>query len=56
MNNIDLIPVVYKNENGCFVKGLTYKEDILRSIKKSHVYDWEDFNAFTYLTYPPFDK
>jgi len=51
-NNIDLIPVVFQNENNCFSEGLTYKEDILNSIKFSLFYDWEDFNSFSYLIYP----
>ena len=51
-NNIDLIPVVFKNENSCFSEGLTYKNEILSSIKPSLFYDWEDFNSFKYLIYP----
>ncbi|MDR1631978.1 MAG: cytidylate kinase family protein [Dysgonamonadaceae bacterium] len=51
-NGIDLIPVTYKNGNSFFTKGLTYKENILNSIKPSLFYDWEDFNSFNYLIYP----
>jgi cytidylate kinase len=51
-NNIDLIPVIFQNENSYFVKGLTYKENILNSIKQNQFADWEDFNSFTYLIYP----
>jgi cytidylate kinase len=51
-NNIDLIPVVFQNKNSCFSEGLTYKDDILNSIKMSLFYDWEDFNSFNYLIYP----
>ena len=50
--DIDLIPVVYKNENDCFSEGLTYKDDIMSSIKQTLFYDWEDFNSFNYLIYP----
>ena len=38
-NNIDLIPVVYKNE-------------VLNSIEPSLFYEWEEFNSFNYLMYP----
>jgi cytidylate kinase len=51
-NNIDLIPVIFQSENGYSVKGLTYKEDILNSVKRNQFCDWEKFHSFTYLTYP----
>jgi cytidylate kinase len=51
-NNMDLIPVIYKNENSFTSGGLTYKGGILESIKSSLFYDWEDFNSFKYLIYP----
>jgi len=51
-SNMDLIPVVFQNENSCFSEGLTYKDHILNSIKLSLCYDWEDFNSFKYLIYP----
>ena len=52
INKIDLIPVIYQDENACFSKGLSYKTEILNSIKLSLFYDWEDFNSFKYLIYP----
>jgi len=51
-NNIDLIPVVFQNPDGCFGKGTTYKEEVLKSIKESQFYDWENLNSFNYLIYP----
>jgi len=51
-NNIDLIPVVYRSENGCHSDGLTYKDHILNTVKQSYFRDWEGFNSFAYLTYP----
>jgi cytidylate kinase len=51
-NNIDLIPVVYKDENSSFTKDLTYKEKIQNSKRPTHFYDWEDFNSFNFLVYP----
>ena len=54
INNVNLIPIIYQNENNCISKGLTYKESILNSIEQSLFYEWENFNSFTYLMYPKF--
>jgi hypothetical protein len=51
-DNMDLIPVVYKSENSCSANGLTYKDDIPNSIEPGWFRDWEEFNSFSYLTYP----
>jgi len=51
-NGIDLISAAYKSENSRSPKGLTYKEDILNSIKPDWFHEWEDFNSFNYLIYP----
>ena len=51
-NNIDLIPVIYQNENSCFIKGLTYKDEIKKLIKPSQFYDWENCHSFNFLIYP----
>ena len=51
-NNIDLIPVVYQDENHCFLKGLTYREEIQNLVRLSFFYDWEDCHSFNYLIYP----
>jgi len=44
-NNIDLVPVVYQDEN-------TYREEMLNSIKPGLFFEWEEFNSFRYLMYP----
>jgi len=41
-NGIDLIPVIFQNENRSF----------LNSINQSLFCDWEEFNSFKFLTYP----
>jgi cytidylate kinase len=49
-NNIDLIPVVYKNSLSA--KGTTCKEEILKDAGPNIFSDWEDFHSFKYLIYP----
>ena len=51
-NNIDLISVVYKDENDWFSDEMTCKDKILSSINKSLFYEWEKYNLFNYLIYP----
>jgi cytidylate kinase len=51
-NNIDLIPVIYRNENSLSAETSTCKEEILKDTGPNVFSDWEDFHSFKYLIYP----
>jgi cytidylate kinase len=51
-NNIDLIPVIYKDANSFSAKGLTGKEYIREISVPDLFHSWEDFHSFKYLIYP----
>jgi cytidylate kinase len=51
-NNIDLIPVVYKNENALWTENLTRREYILSVAGPDLFRRWEDFHSFGYLVRP----
>ena len=50
-NKIDLVPVIYKDENSLFAEGLSCKDKILDSAGLSLFQEWEDFNSFKYFIY-----
>ena len=47
--------IIYEKEEETSIKGLTYENEVITSLRKSLIYDWEEEHSFRFASYPDED-